>query len=230
MSNKQGNMFLKNRKDIKQIESAIIAGTTFKEISEKFNTTPSALSRYKTKHLAMKVNKYQGKKDLRDGEELLHLLERYIEQVNMISDACIDILKDPDNPEKLFIGPTADEITITWYEYDSSLDKDVKHKGTLQSQLDRLNSSPTRIEINTPDRVDSLLKASHAMNKHLALFADIKGLLGNVTINLTTQPVFIELTQNLLTVLEPYPEIRQDVAQSLSAMFDKTKASDALLS
>ena len=215
MNNKTASQYLKNRTDIKEIEHAIISGQSMRDISKKYDCSVSSLSRYKNSYLAQKCNTIQAKKDLREGEELLNLLERYIEQVNMISDACIDVLRDPDNPEKLFIGPTADEITLTWYEYDEEKDVDRKCRGTMQQCLDRLNEKPTRIEINTPDRVDSLLKASHAMNKHLSLFADIKGMLGNVTINLTNQPVFIQLTQSVLLALEPWPEARQQVAQSL---------------
>lgn len=221
MSTKTGEKFLKNRTDIKEIEEAIISGKSMRDIAKTYDCSISALSRYKNKHLARKVNISRATKDLSEGDELLKMLERYINQVNMISDACIEQLRDPENPEKLYIGASADEIVITWIEYNPATDKDEKKKGTLQQQLDRLNSAPTRIEINTPDRVESLLKASHAMNKHLALFADIKGLLGSVTINLTNQPVFVELTQHLLTVLEPYPEIRKSVANDIQGIYER---------
>jgi hypothetical protein len=208
---------IKNHPQIKQIEYEIIHGVPYSRIAERYNVTVPVISRYKKKYLAKKINKLQDKKDLEEGNELLKLLTHYIDNVNLVADACIDELRDPEDPDKLHLGAQARDITLTYYTIDSE-GKEVKEKANLQALLDKVDVRPTRIEINMPDRAETLLKASHAMNKHIHLFGELKGMLGSVTINITNQPVFISFTQQVVRALEPYPEARKKVAAYLATL------------
>ncbi|MCK5614029.1 hypothetical protein KAR91_69845 [Candidatus Pacearchaeota archaeon] len=214
---------LKQHPKLKEIEAELIKGTPYTQLAATYNTSSTALSKYKNKYLARKVSTYKHKTDLREGDALVKLAERYIGNVDMIAEACIEQLKDPDNPEKLFIGVQADEIDVTYYD-EGTDGQEIKRKEKLQTLLDKLERRAMRIEINTPDRVHTLLQASHAMNKHIHLIATLVGSISNTSINVTNQPVFIELTQNIIQALEPYPEARQKVAEHIRglALEDRT--------
>ena len=237
--NKVKRQFIKNRPDVREIERDLIQGTSYSVISSKYNLSRSALSRYKKMHLVRKVNATQVKKDLREGDELLTLLETYINNVNMVANACLDDLRDPDDPNKLYLGVKAEDIDVSYYEWPDnkasekgknnpekanpfvSAVKPIKKRDKLQVLLNRLNDNglmTESININAPDRAHTLLKASQAMNKHIHLFGELKGLLGNVTINITNQPVFIEFTQQVIQCLAEYPEARLKVAEQLRTM------------
>ena len=222
---------IKDRPDYKQIEKELVQGTPVNQIAIKYDLKPASLYKYKQRHLSRKVNKARDKEDLKEGDKLLNLLETYIEQVNRVSQACLDHLQDPDDPRKLFLGSRAEDTTISYTAPDED-GVDRKQKATIQELLDRLNNVPTRVEIKGQDRVATLLAASQAMNKHIHLFAELIGKLSNVTINVTNQPVFIELTQVVMTALQDFPEARSQVGAYLRTLKleDKTiKRPDRLL-
>ena len=157
------------------------------------------------------------RKDLREGDNLLNLIETYMSNVDKVAAACLEALQDPDNPDKLFIGGNATDTFLTYLEPDiDGIDR--KKKATLQELLDKINHVTQRIELKSPDRVTTLLKASEAMNKHIHLFAELKGMLGNITINVTNQPVFIELTQVVIQALQPYPEALAEVRKHIQGL------------
>jgi len=219
---KSGKEFLPNRKDIKQIEAEIVQGVSLTQIGLKYNCSVSSLSRYKKSHLLKKCNAIQIEKDLREGDELLNLLETYINNVNLVSSACLEQLQDPEDPNKLYLGATANDIDVSYTDGYYENGKPIVKKDTLQGLIDQTNKNPDKITVNIPDRAHTLLKASQAMNKHIHLFGELKGLLGNVTINITNQPVFVEFTLQVLNALSEYPEARTKIAQHLRKLSIET--------
>lgn len=218
IEHKKGEKYLKNRPDIKEIEKEIISLVPLKEIGLKYDCSASSLSRYKNKYLIRKCNASQANKDLKEGEELLDYLESHIRNVTKLSNACMEQLIDPEDPEKLFLGARSDEITVTYI--DRVDDKtQIKRKEKLQVLINRLNQqlngykTTINIEINTTDRAHTLIAASNALNKHIHLFAELAGKLGNTTINITNQPVFIALVKQVATFLSPFPGAREELAE-----------------
>lgn len=214
---KKGENFLKNRKDIKDIEKEIISGKSLRQISSKFDCSYSALSRYKNKYLMKKLNVAQANRNLKDGENLLDLLEQHLSNIVKLSNACMEQLKDPDNPNKLFLGARADDITVSYMDYSTD-ETGIKAKEKLQVLVNRVlaeKQKVTHIDINTTDRAHTLIAASNALNKHVHLFAELAGKLGNTTINITNQPVFIELTKVVIELLSEYPGAREKLAEKM---------------
>ena len=201
---------LRHRKDIRDIEQDLIKGKPYRELSEKYNVSITGLSKYKRKYLAKKTNIYQSKADIREGKFLYETLERYINNVNNIAESCVNTLQDPENSGKIDTSPQAHDVRITYKDKDGH-----KHKDTLQNILDDNDIDAMRVEIYTPDRVKTLLEASHVMNKHLHLLADIKGMIGNTTINLANQPMFLEFVQTVVRLLDPHPEIKAQLVAEI---------------
>lgn len=208
--NKRGKKTqLRHRPDIKQIEEDLIKGRPYSDLAVKYDTNVASLSRYKQKYLTKKANKYSDEKDYREGEQLYKLLTSYIDNVNQVTEACMRELQDPDNPDRIFVGAQARDVSVTYLDGDGK-----KHKANLQHLLDDINSvTAERIEINAPDRVQTMLNASHAMNKHIRLFAELRGMLGSVGNNIVNQPVFREFIDVVLKAMADYPEARSKIAE-----------------
>lgn len=217
---KKGENFLKNRSDIKLIEKDIIAGISLRQLGLKYNCSDSSLSRYKNKYMVQKCSVSQTERNLREGEELLNLLQSHIGNVVKLSNACLAQLQDPDDPEKLFLGARGTEITVSYMQTTAS-GTQIKAKQNLQVMIDRLinrmdtGTVITKIEINTTDRAHTLIAAANALNKHIRLFGDLCGQLGNTTINITNQPLFVAFTKEVISLLAQYPGAREKLAESM---------------
>jgi len=200
---------LRHRSDIKQIEHDLITGLPYTQLAEKYGVNLSSLTRYKRKYLSRKVKKYEDKKDYREGNALYSLLTKYIDNVNQVTDACMRELQDPDNPDRIYVGSQAKDITVMYIGKDGN-----KHKESLQDIINnKLGITPNKIEVNSPDRVQTMLNASHAMSKHIRLFAELKGMLGSVGNNIVNQPVFREFIDVVLKAMAEYPEARGKIAE-----------------
>ena len=204
---------LRHRQDLKEIENELLKGTPYSDISFKYNVQIGSLTNYKKKYLSKKMNIYKKKSDIRSGEFLYKTLEKYINNVNNIADSCVRALKDPNNPDNIDVSPQGTDVDITYIDTDGK-----KHKDTLQNIIDGQSIDAVKVEISTPDRVKTLLEASHAMNKHLNLLADIKGMIGNTTINIANQPMFIEFVQAVVKILDPYPVAKRRLIEEIRQM------------
>lgn len=218
---------IKHSKYRKQIEQDILNGTPYSKISQKYGYSLSTIAQYKKRHLVRKAKEYQNTKDIKSGEYLYNILAKYINNVNIIADSCINELKDPDNPDLLDVGTQATDVLITYRDSEGN-----RHKKDLQQIIDELNNKVDvlKVRVDRPDRIKTLIQASHAMNKHLSLLADIKGMIGNTTINIVNQPVFIEFTQRVVQALNPFPEAKKAVAEYLRTLdlVDRTDKSSIL--
>ncbi len=232
--NKKGENFLKNRSDIKAIEKEIMSGVSLTQLGSKYNCSASSLSRYKNKYLVAKCNAAQANRNLKEGESLLELLEEHIRNVTKLSNACLEQLQDPEDPNKLFLGARAEDITVSYMEEGRTDEGKItykKAKEKLSVLISRLNEQlegfdhEVGIEINSTDRAHTLIAASNAMNKHINLFAELTGKLGNTTINITNQPVFLELTQQVIQILEEYPGAREKLAERMRSLNIEEKES-----
>ena len=221
---------LRDRSDIKQIEREILQGTPVNQIAVKYDITPTSLYKYKAKHLTNKYNKAKDKRDLREGSNILDYMENIIGSVDRLFRACEKALEDPEDPEQLFLGNNALDTIITYLEPDKD-GVDRKHKASIQDLLDTLNKVTVRVEVKGPDRATTLLQAAQTLTKQVHLLGELSGRLGNTTINVTNQPVFIELTQVVMTALQPYPDALQAVAQHLRGLKlkDTTVKSNSIL-
>ena len=215
---KKGENFLKNRSDIKLIEKDIIQGISLKQIGLKYNCSDSSLSRYKNKYLVRKCSASRAEHDLKEGEELLNLLQTHISNVVKLSNACLEQLQDPEDPDKLFLGARGTEITVSYMKTIGN-GTQIKAKENLQVMIDRLLNTMDsadkiiKIEINTTDRAHTLIAAANALNKHIRLFGDLCGKLGNTTINITNQPMFVEFTKEVISILADVPGAREKLAK-----------------
>ncbi len=199
---------LRHRTDIKDIEKEIIKGNPYTSIANKYGIENASITKYKKKYLSKKVNTYNLNRDIQDSKEIWDTINEYIGHTNAVARSCRNFLSDPDNTDNIDVAPQSTDIRVTYYKTID--DKRAKHKDTLQNIIDTLDGiEVSKIEINTPDRVKTLLEASHVMNKQLHLVSSIQGMIGNTTINIANQPMFVAFVQAVVRSLEPYPEAKQ---------------------
>ena len=202
------------------------------QVAKKYDVKSTSLYRHKQRHMSSKVSKALERKDLASGEDLLNMLTTYIDNINKLSEACLKELEDPENPDKLFVGAKAEEITVLYTTKHPQTGRKTKAKALLQDLLDLIDADGNtayKVSVNTEDRARTLLQASQTLNKHLHLFAELRGLVGATTINITAQPVFIEFTQTVIKALNDYPEARSTVAEHLRTLkIEPPKPKDAV--
>lgn len=219
MSTSQQPQALKKHPQLKAIEKDIVSLVPIRVIAEKFNVSEAALYRHKKKNLVEKCSKAIETKKISEGTNVLELLSHYMENVNILSDACIDQLRDPQQPDKLFLGATAADIQITYISDITESGREIKSRDSLQNLLDKINDID-RIEIKSPDRAKTLIEASRTMNKHIHLFAELKGMLGPQTGRINERFI-IDFTQSIIDILSPYPEARKEVVNAVKLLSEK---------
>jgi len=208
----------KDRQDIKDIEKDILSGIPLNTIAKNYNCTRAAVNNYKQRHMSQSVKKYTNQINIQDGKEIWNLLTEYINNVNMVSNSCKMALEHPDDPNLIDVGVQSNDITVTYYQTNAQ-GKRKKKKAKLQAILDRLDGIEVQnIDIKAPDRIKTLLEASNVMNKHLRLVADLRGMIGNTTINIANQPMFVQFVQGVVMALEGYPEAKQRLITHVRAM------------
>jgi len=208
--------------DKAKIDKALIKGQSYRTIAKQFGLSQASLQRYMTGKLIPQVSKAQATRELQGGSDLLDRLESYIRIADKMIKAAEEYLQDPDDPDKLHLGPRADEVKITYIEREG--DKSWKRKSTLQQLIKELEDKASgedrsmhtiTLETRQEDPRRTILNAANTLSKQLELFARIHGDIKNVSLNLTLQPAFNTLVQNLIDITVAHPETRREIVNAV---------------
>lgn len=100
-----------------EIDRALVAGElSFRNIAERFGTSPTALTRHKKEHVPASLAKAQEAKQEADAMDVMAELQRCFVRMNLLFDACDRWLRDADDPTRYDIGPRATELDVTYDE------------------------------------------------------------------------------------------------------------------
>ena len=197
---------LRHRKEIGLIEKEIINGIPYSTIAKKYHVNVSSITRYKQKYLSKKVNTYVKDRDIKDAETIWETINNNVRTNTELIESIKQHLADPNDPSKIDVAPQGNAVQVT-YTLEGK-----RHKDSLNNILKMIENNgitPVKVEINTPDRVKTLIEAMHVLNKQLHLVTGIQGMIGNTTINIANQPMFVAFVQQVISVLNDYPEAKQ---------------------
>jgi hypothetical protein len=204
-----------------EIDAALLADEPYRHIAARFGTSTGALQRHRAEHLPVAMVKAQEAAEVAQADALTTELQRCMNRVNLLFDACDRWLRDPDNPSQYDIGPRADDVMVTYLESDpEDEDKKVRKKARLSKLLAIVEESDrtvTLVEVKHADPRELILKTAQRLQGHLELLAKLMGELQQEgTVSVLIAPEWLALRARLIEALGPYPEAREAVLRSLN--------------
>lgn len=202
--------------DKTKIDKALIKGDSYRIIAGRYGVSMTAIGRYMKSKLIPQTAKAQAVRELQGGSDLLDKLEKYLNIAEKMITAAEEYLQDPDDPNKLNLGPRAEEVEIDYTEIIGKAR--VKKKATLQQLLENIKVDGRIINFIRYKHEDprrTILNAANTLTKQIEIFGRIHGDIKNVSLNLTIQPAFQMLIQNLINITAEYPEVRREIVNAI---------------
>lgn len=192
-----------------EIDKALVAGSVFRDVAQRFAVSRDALFRHKRDHLAealVRVEEQIGQRiakevDRRAEQTATAALDVHAELGNVfhrmkkLLDACDAWLTDADDPSRYDLAPRAHELQVT-YEYldgytDSGRPIYKRRKRPLSDLLRVLETEhpdkPTllMVESKSADPRDLIVKTANALRPSVELLAKLVGALDESPKNVT---------------------------------------------
>jgi hypothetical protein len=160
----------------------IVAGRlSNRAVAEKYGISHGAVNRYKNGRLLPKAAEAARGRDGAEGAAVLARVEKAMERVQKLYDACDEYLKDPEDPGKYTLFPRAWELEVVYQETIPAGDrvKTVVKKEPLQALLDRVSAGldikPVAVSYRHADPRKLLIEAARGIKEQLELLAKIQG-------------------------------------------------------
>jgi hypothetical protein len=212
-----------SHRDREAIDRALVEGESAPKIAAKYRRlSDDTVRRHAENHLPARLVLATDVRASADATRVIAQLERCLERVNLLSDACDRWLRDPDDPTRYDIGPRAEDVKVTYLEKNGGA-KLIRKKARLSVLLQKVAKVAPGVELVETKHADPrvlVLAASKRLAGHLELLARLVGQLKDspgLNVNVVLSPQWIALRMVLLRALEPYPQARRDVALALEA-------------
>lgn len=204
----------------KQIDQALVSGTSYRRIATQFVVSEAAARRHKANHLPDRLIVAHEQQEREANLDVMTELRRTFERVNKLFDACDRWLTDPDDPGRYDVGPRAQEIKVT-YE-DHSGEQPVTRKATLAELLRTVEADTgftiTMVETKHADIRELLLKTAARLHPQIELLGRLVGDLDESSINIFVTPVWGQIEQTLMAVLVDHPDARTALSDGLAQL------------
>jgi hypothetical protein len=156
-------------------------GMSNRAVAEKYGISHGAVNRYKNGKLLALAAEAARDRGLGEGAAVLGRVEKVMERVQKLYDACDEYLKDPENPGKYNLFPRAWELEVIYRERVQSGDKvkTVARKALLSALLERVSEAldiePVAVSYRGTDPRKLVIEAAKAIKEQLELVAKIQG-------------------------------------------------------
>jgi hypothetical protein len=212
-----------SHRDREAIDRALVEGESAPKIAAKYRRlSDDTVRRHAENHLPARLVLAADAKDSADAGRVIAQLERCLERVNLLFDACDRWLRDPDDPTRYDVGPRAEDVRVTYVEQKGE-HQPVRLKARLSELLQKVAKVAPDIrlvETKHADPRELVLAAAKRLDGHTELLARLVGQLKDspgLNVNVILSPQWITLRTVLLGALEPYPDARLAVAQAIEA-------------
>jgi len=208
-----------------QIVRALARGESFRDVAGRFGISRSALHRFLKNKLIARAAETRAELILNDGKDILDEINKIMVRVQKMWNACDEWLSDPNNSEKYYLGPRADELSVVYLEKID--DKWVTRRNILSTILHEKdeNIAVSSVHYRHADPRRLFLETARVLAIQLELLAKISGEIKDVTINIINTPVWICLQQIILDATKDKPEVRNKIADALHAITESGRSS-----
>jgi hypothetical protein len=209
-----------------EIDRALLGdSSSYRDIAKQFSISPSAVDRHKKAHIPMALAQAKAVQTEADAIDVMAELHRCFVRVNLLFDACDRWLRDADDPTRYDIGPRAEELSVTYEDVVEDLNGNpytVRRKKKLSDLLLVIESETrtiTLVETKYADPRDLVLKTANRLQGQLELLSRLMGdLQSGDTFNVVVSGDWIQVRNEILIALHPYPDAAQAVAGRLQML------------
>lgn len=199
----------------KQIIKAICEGKeSLRSIAAQYELSLSAARRYIEERISEKVATAKTEQDKADGKAVLEQLDAIMSRMRKLYDACDEWLQDPNNPDRYFLGPRANEVDIVYQEQDG--DKLRTSRASLETILGRMRDTsmfPVEVKYRYADPRKLIIDNAQALTKQLELLAKIEGAVKDTVINVTINEKYLALKAIIIQATKGHPDVQARIAE-----------------
>lgn len=211
-----------SHRDREAIDRALVEGESAPKIAARYRKfSDDAVRRHAEKHLPARLVLAADARESADAGRVIAQLERCLERVNLLFDACDRWLRDPEDPSRYEIGPRSEDVMVTYMEQDGD-EKPVRRKARLSELLEKVAGiapGVRLVETKHADPRELVLAAAKRLDGHSELLARLVGELKDTPdlhLHLSTEWQTIQVA--ILTALTPYRQARIKAAEALDAL------------
>lgn len=204
-----------------RIVKALIKGTPYREITERFGISKASLSRYLNDKLIVEAANVRAKTAEGQGRRVLDEIEETMTKVKRMLAAADDWLKDPRDPERYYLGPRSEEVEVVYIDDYTERGAPIVEIDTLYNLLEKAlrNKEVLRVKFKHADPRKLLLDASSVLNRQLDLLARIEKLVGEKVVNLN---IYYQQFQAVMVALQKvtmkHPELKKVIVKAMEAV------------
>jgi hypothetical protein len=159
------------------IEAALIRGQSLTSVAKQYGFHRDTVTKHKKLHMTFLLAQNDDAMDKLRGEQWLERIQKDMEMVDKMIEACDRELQDPDNPDKYFLGARSDEVFVSYQDIsDGGRLLATRKKASLQSLLqdikDADHHSIHTLEIKRADTRELLLKSVSTLRDSFKMVYD----------------------------------------------------------
>jgi transposase len=126
-----------------EIIKAIISGNeSYRNIAKRFGLSAAAITRYLKDRLYQKIVSAKAEEGGKAKGQVIDRIEKAIDDIQKVYDACDEWLTDPDNPARYELGSREHEINVVYQEKNG-----IKRKASLKTLLNRLGPEKANLDL-----------------------------------------------------------------------------------
>lgn len=160
------------------IDRALAAGDSYRNIAERFDLSLGVLHRYAHKQFPEQLAQQRAIAEIKDAGALYKRVYLELDRLERLERSAEKYLVDPDNPELFTFEPWARDIDLVYW--DRSGEVPVKRRLSAQTLIDEMrecNRDLVEIRIKRKDPIDQFLHAIRTVVPYLRLMGEALGVL-----------------------------------------------------
>lgn len=196
-----------------QIIAALLKATPAKQISAKYKISTASLYRYRADKLTEKLAEELKKTDEHDQNYIISQFDKLIARSWKYADAVDEELKDPDDPDKYFLGPQAGDIEVVYFTKTGK-----RKKANLQTLLRRAEKGEdvvTAAAYKIADPRMLHIRNQEALTKSIVALGKLTGNIQSIEVNVTHTEEWSIIKQVIIQATATHPEIRENIIAEL---------------
>ena len=211
-----------------QLRSDLKDGLKASQIATKYNVSAQAvhkrINQLELTTVSAAVAPVESERFVSTSTDAMSQLMRSLERVNLLSDACDDWLRDAKNPDRYNIDARANEILVTYWDFDDNVDppKMKRMKCDLQTLINRVEKrfEVDKSELKFSDPRELILKTATEIRQTVGAAVELAQLLADAR----AMQQFREAM--LAAIAKVSPDVAQQIAESVRSVLVLKSAID----
>ena len=212
--------------DSELVNAALIGGASERTVADRFELSRAAVHRHAANHVPALAAKAIAAQDVDRGAQIAEEVQTVLRRIRKMSDACDEYLQHPADPERYFLGPRADELTVLYETWEEVTDvkgrsralrrRELKPLSEFLDELRGLQGEAVHVRYRHADPRKLLIDAANSLHRWVDVWARIAEQLAGAVADAAASQEWAELRSTILRVMEDYPEARAALQRELA--------------